>query len=93
MPRLLACQASTLALGSGLPFTAHASESQYVPGLEGIKGSVVPPPGVYYRVYLANYSSDENETLPPGSNVDVGALVNEPLIRLPSKVFSFEYSL
>ena len=69
-----------------VPFAANASDSQYVPGLEGIKGSVVPPAGVYHRVYLANYSSDENETLPPGSNVDVGALVNRVLWVTPQKI-------
>lgn len=58
------------------PFIAHASDSQYVPGLEGIKGGVLPPPGVYYQGYLANYSAEKNEALPDGGEVDVTALVN-----------------
>lgn len=53
------------------PFIAHASDSQYVPGLKGM-----PPPGVYYQGYLANYSAEKNEALPDGSEVDVTALVN-----------------
>ena len=36
------------------PFIAHASDSQYAPSLEGIEGSVLPPPGMYYRGYSAN---------------------------------------
>jgi len=68
-----------------LPFAVHASDSQYVPGLEGIKGSVVPPPGVYYRGYLANYSADKNEALPDGSEVNVNALVNRMLWVTPKK--------
>lgn len=68
-----------------LPFAAHASDSQYVPGLEGIKGSVLPPPGVYYRGYLANYSADKNEALPDGGKVDVTALVNRAVWVTPQK--------
>ena len=75
---------SVLAVFS-LPFVAHASDSQYVPGLEGIKGSVLPPPGVYYRGYLANYSADKNEALPNGGEVDVTALVNRAVWVTPQK--------
>ena len=74
-----------LIAATSLSITAFASDSQYVPGLEGIKGSVLPPPGVYYRGYLANYSADKNEALPPGSEVDVVALVNRAVWVTPKK--------
>ncbi len=69
-----------------LSVTAYASDSQYVPGLEGIKGSVLPPPGVYYRGYLANYSADKNEALPGDSEVNVTALVSRAVWVTPLKV-------
>ena len=68
-----------------LPFAVHASDSQYVPGLEGIKASVAPPPGVYYRGYIANYSADKNEALPDDSKVSATALVNRAIWVTPQK--------
>lgn len=75
-----------MATVASLSFTAYASDSQYVPGLEGIKGSVLPPPGVYYRGYLANYSADKNEVLPGGSEVNVTALVSRAVWVTPQKI-------
>ena len=64
------------ALAIFLPLAVHASDSHYVPGIEGIKGSVAPPPGIYYKGYLINYSADESEALPSDSEVKVTALAN-----------------
>ena len=38
---------------------AQASDSHYVPGMEGVRGSVLPPPGVYYKGYYINYQADD----------------------------------
>lgn len=71
---------------TSVSLTAFASDSQYVPGLEGIKGSVLPPPGVYYRGYLSQYSADKNEALPDGSEVTATALVNRVAWVTPQKI-------
>ena len=78
---------------TSLSVTAFASVSQYVPGLEGIKGSVLPPPGVYYRGYLANYSADKNEALPDGGEVNVTALVNRAVWVTPQKLLGADVVL
>lgn len=60
-----------------LASTAYAATgSHYVPGIEGIKGSVVPPPGVYYRGYAVNYRATSSDGLPSDSKVTVNALAH-----------------
>lgn len=78
---------------SSLSFTAYASDSHYVPGLEGIKGSVVPPPGVYYKGYIVNYNADENEALPPDSEVNVTALASRVVWVTPQKLLGGDLTL
>ena len=82
-----------LTIAASLSFTIHASDSHYVPGIEGIKASVVPPPGVYYRGYLINYSADENEALPDDSEVNVTALANRAIWVTPQKVLGGDLTL
>jgi hypothetical protein len=58
-------------------FTGH-----YVPGVEGIKGGSVPPPGFYIRDYNAFYTSSRLNA--PGSSeapVDFNAFVYANVIR------------
>ncbi len=43
---------SLAALMSLTPLSLQAG--QYVPGIEGVKSAVVPPPGVYYRGYAVH---------------------------------------
>lgn len=57
-----------------LPLTAAAG-GHYSPGGEGIKGAVVPPPGLYYRGYAVHYQADEHAAV-PDSEVEVNALAN-----------------
>ncbi|WP_201574553.1 transporter [Psychrobacter sp. H8-1] len=69
-----------------LAITASASDSHYVPGLEGVKGSVLPPPGIYYKGYLVGYNADKNDSLPSDSKVDVTALAHRVAWVTPKKV-------
>lgn len=53
-----------------------AFAGQYVPGIEGVKAAVAPPPGVYYRGYLVHYDADKSDALPAESQVTVDALAS-----------------
>lgn len=75
-----------LIAASSLPLIAYASDSHYVPGIEGVKGSVVPPPGVYYKGYVVNYNADKNEALPADSEVTVTALASRVVWVTPQKL-------
>ncbi len=44
------CLLTALAAPQALAVNGH-----YAPGVEGIKGASVPPPGSYYRGYLVHY--------------------------------------
>lgn len=56
---------------------ATAADSHYVPGIEGVKASSAPPPGVYYKGYYVNYDADKLDQGPPGKNkVKVNALAH-----------------
>jgi hypothetical protein len=59
------------------PFTSH-----YVPGIEGIKGASVPPPGFYLRDYNVFYNADRLN-LPNGHKMgmDLDASVYANVIR------------
>ncbi|MBL1378823.1 SphA family protein [Zobellella iuensis] len=71
-------KAATLALAT-LCGPALAANGHYVPGVEGLKGPVVPPAGTYYRGYLVHYDFDEIK-LPNGDTAplkgNVTALAN-----------------
>lgn len=58
-------------LSAWVSVVAHASDSHYVPGVEGVRGSVLPPPGVYYKGYYFNYQADNELT-----DLSVNALVH-----------------
>lgn len=49
-------------LFSCISVSSQASDSHYVPGMEGVRGSVLPPPGVYYKGYYINYQADDAHT-------------------------------
>jgi hypothetical protein len=71
-----------LSLTSGLhaqtpPFTSH-----YVPGVEGIKGASLPPPGFYLRDYNAFYTTDRlNQPNGHNTGMNVDAVVYANVIR------------
>ncbi len=62
-----------------LPGLSHAQPvvaAHYPAGVEGIKGSSLPPPGVYFRDYNLFYSADRFKDGPP--EFDIFAYVNAP---------------
>ncbi|GGE65403.1 hypothetical protein GCM10011533_17230 [Streptosporangium jomthongense] len=70
---------------------ALAANGHYVPGVEGIGGPAVPPPGVYYRGYLVHYDIDNlrdgQGNKAPGKNTgEVTALANR-FIWITDKTF------
>jgi len=52
----------------GLSLSANAG-GHYVPGVEGVKGPSVPPPGNYYLGYLVRYDIDALKA--PGTDADI----------------------
>lgn len=82
-----------IAIVSSLAMTAYASDSHYVPGLEGVKASVLPPPGTYYRGYALSYRADKNDTLPDDSEVTVNAIANRLIWVTPKKVLGGDLAL
>lgn len=58
-------------LSACVSVVAHGSDSHYVPGVEGVRGSVLPPAGVYYKGYYLNYQADNEHT-----DLSVDALVH-----------------
>ena len=70
-----------LAIGlAALPGLLQAQPSaHYVPGVEGIKGASLPPPGVYFRDYNYFYSADQVND-PSGNKIgpaDLDAFVED----------------
>ncbi len=65
----------------------------YPAGAEGIKGSTLPPPGLYFRDYNFGYFSDRFEDGPPVFDID--AYINAPrLIWMTDwKVFGANYGM
>jgi hypothetical protein len=57
MKRASTCILSSVAL-IGLSQLTEAQTAHYVPGVEGIKGASLPPPGVYLRDYNVFYYAD-----------------------------------
>ena len=78
-----------LMLGSSV--YAQSEKGHYVAGVEGIKGSSLPPPGVYFRWYNAFYNAgslyDGNgDEAPVGFDVGVYAMVNRLIWITPKKI-------
>lgn len=70
-----------LLVAAPLSFPAFAANGHYVPGVEGLGGPAVPPPGVYYRGYLVHYNIDSvrdgsGNKAPGSNNGKVTALAN-----------------
>lgn len=80
-----------LTLLSATPLVATAGH--YTPGVEGIRASVVPGPGVYYKGYAVHYGADENSALPPDSEVDVNAIANRLIWVTGQKVLGGDLAL
>lgn len=82
-----------MAIASSLAITAYASDSHYVPGLEGVKASVLPPAGTYLKAYALNYSADKNDMLPADSEVNVNAVANRLIWVTPKKILGGDLAL
>ena len=92
-----ATAAAVLALLGGLAPLAAQAEGHYVPGVEGIQGASVPPPGLYYLGYLVHYDIDSfrapgSSTNLPGSNSGkVTALANRFVWMTGHKLLGADY--
>jgi len=60
---MLARAGAAIAVAALLPAIVHAQPTaHYVPGIEGVKGASLPPPGVYLRDYnVAYYATQVND--------------------------------
>ena len=87
--------AATLSAAS---FLTHAG-GHYVPGVEGLQGASVPPPGMYYLGYLVNYSIDElrapggSNTVPLSNTGTVSALANRLVYITGTKLLGADYGM
>jgi hypothetical protein len=77
---------------------AHA-EGHYVPGVEGIQAASVPPPGLYYLGYMANYNAEQfkapgSSTAIPGDNkATIFALANRLAWISSNKVLGADFGM
>lgn len=75
-----------------------AETGHYVNGVEGIKAATVPPPGFYYRLYAASYTSDQllnedGEDLNIGFDVNVLAFVNRLIWVSKTKILGADFGM
>ena len=87
---------SVVALAAAMSASAGG---HYVPGVEGIQGASVPPPGMYYLGYLVNYSIDElrapggSNTVPLSNTGTVSALANRLVYITGTKLLGADYGM
>jgi len=81
-PHTVVFAGALLALPALLQAQTPSFTSHYVPGVEGIKGASLPPPGFYLRDYNAFYTTDRLN-MPNGhkANLDFDAFVYANVIR------------
>ena len=93
MKKIIIAAAALAALAS-----AHA-EGHYVPGVEGVQVASVPPPGLYYLGYMANYNAEQfkapgSSTALPGENkATIFALANRLAWITNTKVLGADYGM
>ena len=89
--RILACTAAVLSANLLMSPAALAVNGHYVPGIEGMGGPSLPPPGNYYRGYLVHYDIDKLTTdkgkSVPGSNKGKVTALAHRFIRVTEKKF------
>jgi len=87
----LALACAVLAASVLVSPTALAVNGHYVPGIEGMGGPSLPPPGNYYRGYLVHYDIDKLTTdkgkSVPGSNKGKVTALAHRFIRVTEKKF------
>lgn len=90
---------AALALLGTLAASAVQAEGHYVPGVEGMQGPSVPPPGVYYLGYMVNYSIDDfrapgsSDNLPGHNRGTVKALANRFVWITNYKLLGADYGM
>ena len=93
MKKILIAAAALTALMS-----AYA-EGHYVPGVEGMQAASVPPPGLYYLGYMANYNAEQfkapgGSTALPGENkATIFALANRLAWISNTKVLGADFGM
>ena len=85
----------TVAL-TAIALPAFSANGHYVPGVEGIGGAAVPPPGIYYRGSFVHYDienlRDGGGSKAPGNNTgEVTALANRFIWITDKKIFGANY--
>ena len=90
---------AALALAGGLAVSSAQAEGHYVPGVEGLQGASVPPPGFYYLGYLVNYNIDDfrapgtSDNLPGHNRGTVTALSNRFVWISQYKLLGADYGM
>ncbi|MBH8581418.1 SphA family protein [Bisbaumannia pacifica] len=84
--------------GAALASPASAANGHYVPGVEGLNGAMVPPPGLYYRGYLARYEIDSlrdggGDAAPGRNRGEVTALVNRLVWITDRQILGADYGV
>ena len=87
-----------LATASSSLLFAQAEKGHYVPGVEGIKGSSLPPPGVYFRWYNAFYGAEKlmdrkGDELPVNFDVSVYAMANRLIWITDKKILGADFGM
>jgi hypothetical protein len=89
-------QSTYLSIGAALlalPLMSQAQPSaHYVPGVEGIKGASLPPPGIYLRDYNVAYYSDQ---LNDSKGDSIGGLNTRAFVyaNVPRVIWISDYQL
>jgi hypothetical protein len=89
----LAVVVLNLAIAHGQQETSH-----YPPGAEGLKGSTLPPPGVYLKWYNISYTANtlrdsQGNAAPVGLDLDVFATVPRLIWMTEHKIFGAHYGM
>lgn len=90
---------AALSLAATLASSGVAAEGHYVPGVEGMQGASVPPPGFYYLGYALNYDIDDfrapgtSDNLPGHNRGTVTALANRFVWISPYKLLGADYGM
>lgn len=81
-----------------LALPALAANGHYVPGVEGLNGPVVPPPGFYYRGYLVHYDINSlrdasGDSVLGDNSGEVTALANRFIWMTGKKFLGADYGI
>ncbi|NLY65649.1 MAG: transporter [Alcaligenaceae bacterium] len=92
-------KSAILGMAGSLAMTAAVAGGHYVPGVEGVRGSSVPPSGLYYLGYAVHYdinnfrSPGSTDKLPGKNEGHVTALVNRLVWMTDYKFLGADYGV